>query len=110
MESTTVGPDLCSLQHDRYAAPIAAGSPTRTFVLRSTHSKQLSVGLLRFCFFLTTPAPGAGAHSAAGEAEGEASPSVSSNLVVEEAVSGLQSAMTVSACSGSNGGGGGGAF
>lgn len=29
----------------------------RTLVLRSTHSSQLSVGLLRFCFFLGGVAP-----------------------------------------------------
>lgn len=30
----------------------------RTLVLRSTHSSQLRVGLLRFCFFLGGPSPG----------------------------------------------------
>lgn len=34
---------LATLQHQQHAL---------TLVLRSTHSSQLSVGLLRFCFFL----------------------------------------------------------
>lgn len=41
-----------------------------TFVLRSTHSSQLSVGLLRFCFFLGGASPPVALVDASGLVEG----------------------------------------
>lgn len=37
--------------------PMRANTYVLTLVLRSTHSSQLNVGLLRFCFFLGGPSP-----------------------------------------------------
>ena len=57
----------------------------RTFVLRSTHSSQLSVGLLRFCFFLGGASPCVVLVEAPGLVEGWGVERLTSTFIVQHA-------------------------